>query len=187
MPIFGDRSDFAIEAGVELNGHTEGTVWGYMCLWCASFPLGDIDERYYGIGHAYSELRWLALNYQNLWAEELAFLDDLRQLNFLDAILYGYCNGVELPETPTLLSLRSDSHWNRFNFFTNWGEPFDGYKAFLICPPGEPIKALSRAFPEVAGFGVSVSRQGFETAIQGFTQWFENESKRLGIPCGSDF
>lgn len=186
MALFGNRSDFAIEAGVELDGHTEGTVWGHMCLWCAGFPLGDLDKRYCGIAHAYDELRWRALQYGELWGDELASLDDLGQLNFLDDILYGYCDEVELPETPELMTLQSDNRWTRFNFLTNWGEQFDGYKSFLVCPPGEPIKILSRAFPESARFAVSVPRQGFVTAINGFSNWFEAESHRLGVPCKSD-
>ena len=30
--LFDDREDFAIEAGVEPDGHTASTVWGHMCV-----------------------------------------------------------------------------------------------------------------------------------------------------------
>ena len=40
--VFGDRDDFAIEAGVEPDRHTAGTVWGHMCVWCRGVPLGDL-------------------------------------------------------------------------------------------------------------------------------------------------
>ncbi|HEY2787299.1 MAG TPA: hypothetical protein VGJ05_20235 [Fimbriiglobus sp.] len=182
--VFGDRTDFAIEAGVEPALHTAGIVWGHMCVWCHGVPLGKLNESYCGLYHAYSEFAWLADNLGTLWADELAGLDDVAVWNFLDGLLYGYHGEVEVPDARTLEECERDAvRWGRFNFLTNWGEQFDGFKSFLLCPPGDTARIFSRRLPANFGRGVSVSRVGFETSSAEFARWFEIESERLGVPC----
>jgi hypothetical protein len=182
--VFGDKADFAIEAGVEPGLHTDATVWGHMCVWCRGVPLGDLDERYCALHHAYTEFAWRADNLDSLWADELAGLDDEAAWNVLDGLLYSCHGDVELADARTLAELQWDAaRWGRFNFLTNWGEQFDGYKSFLLCPPGESARVLSRRLPSYMGRGVSVSRQGLVAAAAGFAAWFESESRRLGVAC----
>lgn len=182
--IFGDRSDFAIEAGVEPDRHTAATVWGHMRVWCRGVPLGDITDRYCGLDHAYSEFSQLADNLDSLWADELAGLDDLAAWNFLDGLLYGYHGDLELADDRSLEECHRDAaRWARFDFLTNWGEQFDGYKSFLLCPPGDSARVLSLRLPPGLGRGVAISRRGLVEAASGFADWFEAESKRLGVPC----
>ncbi len=182
--VFGDREDFAIEAGVEPDNQTAGSVWGHMCVWCRGVALGNIDERYCGLFHAYQEFDGLAENLSSLWATELVGLDDVAAWNFLDGLLYGWHGDVRLSdERTTKECLQAPAQWWRFNFLTNWGEQFDDYKSFLLCPPGESARVLSRRLPDKMGRGVSISRPGFVEAASGFARWFEAESGRLGIPC----
>src|SRR5438876_957707 len=163
--LFGDRADFAIEAGIEPDGNTAGSVWGHMCVWCHGVALGELDEQSCALYHPYSEFDWLAANLGSLWAVELIGLDDLAAWNFLDGMLYGYNGDVELFDERTLEDCwRDASRWGRFNFLTNWGEQFDGYKSFLLSPPGDFVRGLSRRFPEHMGRGVAVTRQGFVAA-----------------------
>lgn len=184
--VFGDRDDFAIEAGVEPDSHTEGIVWGHMCVWCRGVPLGKLWERYCALYPAYYEFAWLADNLGRLWADELDGLDDVAAWNFLDERLYGYHGDVEVPETRSLAEMRRDSQrWRRFNFLLHWGEQFDGYKSFLLCPPGENARVLSRRLPAHSGRGVGVTRQCITKAAADFVRWFEGESSRLGVTCFS--
>ena len=183
--FFGDPADFAIEAGTEPGGHTATHTWGHICVWCRGVALGDINERQCGLYHAYTEFHWRAddANLDKLWADELVGLGDVAAWNFLDGIGYGYHGEVELPDDDSLDELRKDPRWWRFNFLNQWGEQFDGYKAFLLCPPGDFARVLSRRLPEHLGRGVSVSRRGLLAAAAGFARWFEAESRRLGVPC----
>lgn len=182
--LFGDRGDFAIEAGTEPDGHTAAHVWGHLCVWCGGVALGDLDNRDCGLYDAYTEFEWRSRHLDDLWDDELAVLDDLTAWHFLDALLYGYRDGVELPDDRTMEELTRDSaRWYRFNFLTNWDEPFDGTKAFLLSPPGDTARVLSRNFPADRNRGVPVSKRGFIEAATGFARWFEDESRRLGIPC----
>jgi hypothetical protein len=43
--IFGDKNDFAIEAGVEPDLVPPSLLWGHMRIWCAGVPLGNINDR----------------------------------------------------------------------------------------------------------------------------------------------
>jgi hypothetical protein len=182
--VFGDRADFAIEAGVEPDLHTAATVWGHMCVWCRGVALGDINNRYCGLYHSYDACAWLTANLGGLWADELGGLDDIAAWNLLDGLLYGYHGDVEVPNDRRLEECRRNAlQWGGFNFVTNWGEQFDGYKSFLVRPPGDSARVLSRRLPEQLGRGVSVSRRCFVDASAGFVRWFEGESRRLGVPC----
>jgi hypothetical protein len=155
-----------------------------MCVWCGGVPLGDLNERYCGLFHAYSELTWLADNLQGLWAQELDGLDDVAAWNFLDGLLFGHHGDVPVADDRSIEECQRDSkRWGCFSFLTNWGEQFDGYKSFILCPPGEYARILSRSVtpPSVSGF--SITRTGFKLATAGFAKWFELESLRLGIPA----
>jgi hypothetical protein len=109
--LFGEPADFAIEAYVEPDLKPPSAVWGRMCVWCRGVPLGDISERYCALYPAYCSFRSLPSCLDSLWADELAGLGDEGVWNFLDA---------------------DWAAWDRFNFLSNWGERFDGYKAFIL-------------------------------------------------------
>jgi hypothetical protein len=181
--VFGDPADFAIEAGVEPSLMPPSAVWGHMRIWCRGVPLGDIANRHCALAGADWGVRKVVSNLDRLWAEELAGLDDVAAWNFLDGLLYGYRGHVELPDDRTIEECRRDAAaWGRFNFLTNWGEQFDGYKAFILRPPGGPVRILSRRLPEGMGRGVEVSRDGFVAACEGFARWFEEQEARLRGP-----
>ena len=181
--VFGERDDFAIEAGVEADGHTAGTVWGHMAVWCRGVALGDAGERFCALHHAYGGLRRVSAHLDELWAPDLAGLDDGAAWNLLDGLLYSYHGEVETPDDRSLEQCQADAvAWGRFDFLTNWGEPFDGCKAFLLHPPGGPLRALYRTRTGHPS-GVRVSPAGFREAVGGFAHWFERRSQRLGVPC----
>lgn len=182
--LFGEREDFAIEAGVEPGLKPPSAVWGHMCIWCRGVPLGDIADQHCALYHSYRSFDWLVSRLDELWTPELAGLDDVAAWNLLDGLLYGYHGDVEVPDDRTLEQSRADAAaWGRFDFLTNWGEQFDGYKAFILRQPGGPVRILSRRLPEQMGRGVLVSPSGFRVAAGGFARWFEEESRRLGVPC----
>ena len=177
--LFGDRNDFAIEAGLEPDLQPPSQVWGHMCVWCRGISLGDITERHCGFSSAYSGFVWLASNLDRLWAVEFEALDDVALWNFLDGILYGYHGLVELQDDRTVEECQRDSNmWHHYDFLTNWDEQFDGYKAFIVCPPGGEICILSRDSSEKMCRAI-VSRDGFLAAVDGFKRWYDGEELRL--------
>jgi hypothetical protein len=184
--VFGDRNDFAIEAGIESDLKPPSAVWGHMRIWCRGVPLGDIEERCCCLYGAYCGFRELASSIDRLWAAELVGLDDVAAWNHLDGLLYGYHGDVEAQDDRTAEQCRQDwDVWGCFNFLTNWGEQFDGYKAFIVRPPRSPVRILSRRLPDCMGRSVEVSPDGFVAASEGFARWFESQEMRLRGPAAS--
>ena len=179
--VFGNRAGFAVEAGIEPDKHTDRTLWGRMCVWCRGVMLGDLDEPCCGIGFAAEMFAELQSEVGTLWADEFAGLDDTAAWNFLDGLLYGFHGDIEVPDDRTSEEIGRDHHiWSRFDFLTNWGEQFDGFKSFLLCPPpGDTIRVLYRGPDGLVGRGLSVSRAGFVNAAEGFIRWFRGEEQRL--------
>lgn len=177
--VFGVRSDFAIEAGVEPLLEPPSAVWGRMCVWCNGVPLGDLANGYCALFPAYHSFRWLLSNLSSLWEPELAGLSDAETWNVLDGLLYGFHGDEELRDDRPIERLRADwAAWNKFNFLTNWGEQFDGCKSFTFCPPGEPVRILYR-YTDGQRRGVTVSRAAIVSASDQFVQWFERHESRL--------
>jgi hypothetical protein len=177
---FGDPADFAIEAEVEPDLKPPSAVWGRMCVWCRGVPLGNIEDRHCALYPAYGAFRGLESYLDRLWAPELAGLDDVAAWNFLDGLLYGYHGDVEVRDHRSIEQCHVDwATWRSFNFLTNWGEQFDGYKSFLLCPPGGPVRVLSRRLPAHMGRSVEVSLGAVLAATQGFVRWFEEQELRL--------
>lgn len=182
---FGDPDDFAIEAGVEPGLTPPSQVWGRSCVWCRGNALGDIADHNCGLGGTFQGFQRLAEHIDELWDDALAGLDDQEMWNFLDGLLYGYHGDVAIDDDRSLEQIHADcDRYGKFNFLTNWDEQFDGYKSFILCPPGSGIvRILSRAFPCEVGLGVNVSKTGFLGAVQAFIGWFKEQERRLSSRC----
>ena len=151
-----------------------------MCVWCGGVALGDVGDRYCALYPASCHFRWLAEHLNELWDEQLFGLDDVAAWNFLDGLLYGYHGDEEVKDTRTLEQLQSDGRqWNKYNFLTNWGEQFDGYKSFILCPPQGQVRILSRWLPAKMGRSITVSRKAVLAASQDFARWFAEQAQRL--------
>jgi hypothetical protein len=175
--LFGDRSDFAIEADVGPSSDVAG-VWGRMCVWCAATALGNIDEASCALYPAYIALRSLASNLDSLWSKDFSAMDDAAIWAFLDSVLYGDQSGEVWGDGRTTRDRhRHSQQWDRFDFLTNWGEQFDGWKAFIVCHPGGSVRVLSRQHPENVLRCVDVSRAGVIAAIKDFSRWFEEAAR----------
>jgi hypothetical protein len=65
----------------------------------------------------------------------------------------------------------------RFNFLTNWGEQFDGFKSYIVRPPTSgTVLIVSKRLPTVVS---AVSIDGLRTASQGFMDWFDQRAAEL--------
>jgi hypothetical protein len=177
---FGDANDFAIEAELEPDISPPSSVWGRMCIWCRGVALGDLSEPYCALYPAACEFRWLRSQLTDLWDECLDGLDDRAANDFLDGLLYGYHGNVELEDERTLEEMKWDwDRYGKFSFLTNWGEQFDGYKSFILCPPAKPVRILSRHLPDRMNGVAVVTREGLLSAAEEFLLWFDEQAERL--------
>jgi hypothetical protein len=173
--IFGDPTDFAIEVGLEPDAvHTASFLWGHTRLWCGGISLGNIDNRCCGLNaHSFESM---AKRLDDLWHETLEGLDDQAIWNLLDGALYGYHGDIELQDDRPLIEIKRDAvRYSKFDFLTNWGEQFDGYKSFLISPPSNSLRVLSRSFPKQVGLGVNISKSSFIQASNDFYKWHQSQ------------
>lgn len=178
--LFGDPSDFAIEADVEPNLEPPTAVWGHMCVWCHGEALGDISDLHCSLYPSYLEFGDLAASLDRLWADELVGMDDISAWNFLDGLLYGFHGEVEILDDRTVADCQRDWEvWGRFSFLTNWGEQFDGMKAFILCPPGDAARVLVQRSPNRVLHRTDVSREGIRSSVERFRRWFEQQAIRL--------
>lgn len=177
---FGDTGDFAIEVELEPGLTPPSAVWGRMCVWCRGVTLGDLSEPSCGLWEAACEFRSLFGRLADLWDETLDGLDDRAATDLLDGLLYGHHGGVEIEDGRTMEQISRDAErFGKFDFLTNWGEQFDGYKSFILCPPGGPVRILSRHLPRPMNGVAVVTKEGFLGAVEGFIRWFDNEEERL--------
>ena len=185
--LFGNPADFAIEAGVEPDLLPDSAVWGHMRVLCGGAALGDIEERSCALYHSYCAFGSLASHVDRLWAEEFVGLDDEAIFDMLYRLLYG---GLEYTSFPVPAGLfgeenereegeRNWTMWGCFDFLNNWGEQFDGYTSFIVCPPGGPVRVLSKSFIGHPGPSVQCSPSGVVAAVNGFRRWFEEQASRL--------
>lgn len=177
--IFGKPDQFAIEAMVEPYLVAPSSVWGRMRVWCAGTPLGDYSSEHCGLpGAHFEELGHKVLT---LWRGEFNGLSNDQIFDLLDFRLYGYVDGIEMPDDRTDVQVDQDAAaYGRFNFLNNWGEMFDQIgKAFILCPDGASTRVLYRPY------GVAVC-QAFEApstlvidACSNFVEWHDANSVRL--------
>jgi len=167
--VFGDPADFAIEAGGEPDLQAPSAVWGHMWVWCRGVALANLDDRHCALYTAYKSFEWMSGQLDDLRDPELEVLDATAAWNFLDGLLYGYHGDVELTDDRTEAQCLADSRrWGRHDFLTNWGEQFDGWKAFVFALPGDLIRILYRRSREPVQYA-DVSRASFATAAEGFS------------------
>jgi hypothetical protein len=170
--VFGDMADFAIQAEIEPGLTPPSAAWGRMCVWCRGTALGNIQETCCGLGDAASEFAWAASNLEELWDESLQGLDDQATFAFLDAAYYG-------DDDRSADQVHADAErYAKFNFLTNWGEQFDGFKAFWIHAPDGSLHIHYRLPDNTLGSS-QVTKKAFITAATEFVRWFREQDQRL--------
>ena len=170
--IFGDPSDFAIEAMTETHLVRPSAVWGRMCLHIADTTLGDFDDPHCALYPAYRQFASLLERINELWDDAFNDLNDHDIYSLLDHAIYG-------DDDRTMAEIERDARrFSRFDFLTNWGEQFVGHKCFILYRAPDTLRILYR-MPDNCPGTVSITKDGFVHAANGFLAWFDSESERL--------
>ena len=180
--LFGNPTDFAIEAGLEPGLVPPSEVWGHVRILCDSVSIGNIENLHCALSDAAMGFAEKLEQLDALWDEELNGLDHRGIWNFLDGKLYGYHGDLEIEDQRTLEQVQADAaRYGKFNFLTNWGEPFDGCKAFIMIPPvHRQVRILYDVTkPSFELRSAEVSREEFVEAARTFIAWFDEQRGRL--------
>ena len=125
---FGEPADFAIEAYHEPSG-PDWAVFGRRAIDIQSVRLGDIRENHCSLFDAADHFRDLPPIIGTFWDASFTGLSDAEIFALIDDALY----------------IGTDSNWQRygrFDFLTNTGEQFDGFKTFIVCRPDQRVHIL---------------------------------------------
>jgi len=176
--IFGDPQLFAIEAVLDKADAAKGSlpntqVAGRIRVIMSGCTIGNFDEPHCWFGPPSNEMS--NLPFDSLWHP---FFDDLDYgdvFDVLNLVTFGadregcidehLCDGMmsELPFTSDDIEINS--------FLMNSSEAFDGWKCFLLRPPGNDLVALSIKWPskeiDVSRFPVIL----FQNTVNEFSRW----------------
>jgi hypothetical protein len=181
MMMFGNPSEFAIEAMIEPDLVPPTTPWGRMRIWCQNVSMGNIEDEHCGLDHAFDSLNEIAKNIDSYWLDEFASMEPIEIIDLLDGALFGWHGDVELEDDRSLDEIRIDvSRYGRFSFLTNWGEQFDGIdKPFILCPPTGAVHIISRYFSSESNFTLLTTRHEFCSVVFESMSWFNQQRQAL--------
>ena len=191
MPIFGDIHVFAIEALVET-----GLLWSPSCpselsgrlrVWIRGCPLGDLDDWGCWLRPPMEHFVDAVNALDRRWHEVLATLGPEDRFDRLDRWFYaarrGQCLAAGLDDDARAqLDQAIESELAACpiqdpTFLTNSSEAFDGFKAFLLRPPGACVQVLwlREGSPMVhsSEFGAAE----FENVVRRFAAWVQLEER----------
>lgn len=165
--IFGQQSDFAIEAYHEPSGPRWGGC-GRMAIDIQGVRFGDIRENHCSLFHATDQFRGLCRSIETLWDESFANLSDAEIFAAVDHALY--------------ISDECDAErYGRFDFLTNTGEQFDDAKTFIICRPDGRVHILYQLRDDTIG-SASCSVESFRRVAAAYVQWFDEQVRNTAPP-----
>ncbi len=175
--LFGDKGDFAIEVG--WDALASGTLWCHMRAWAAGEQIGDIKDTH---NATYTMHRLLVDRVElidELWNDEFGCRSDIEIFDFLDDKLYGFHRNVEIVDNRSDDEVAADAaRFSKYGFLTNWSPSFDGWKSFLIAPPGQSLRVLHRG-PDDEIRVSAVKRNGFINAVNNFDEWHKQQLSLL--------
>jgi hypothetical protein len=182
--IFGQTSDFAIEAYHEPSGAQYGG-YGRMCIYIQGTVIGDLRENHCSLFYVVNRLRELLNGVETLWDERFATWSDTEIFNALDRALYK-------DHGQSLEYMQAD--WRRLSqyvFLTNAGEGFDDCNSFIICRPDGFVHVLYQLFKlrgpyqhlQNDAFGsASCKVESFRTVTKAFVHWFDEQVRTTAPP-----
>lgn len=187
--IFGDPQQFAIEALLDGADSTCGPVSGNniagrIRVWMSGSDIGDFDEEHCWLGPVYMAMAELRL--EKLWHPSFGDLSCDEIFDRLNLVKFA-ADRQGCGDNETLPDIESQGEQlARFTFLLNSSEAFDGWKSFLVHPPGSELMALvmTHGSPEVDVFRFSA--EAFRSAVNAFGQWIRMEEQRLIPECRAE-
>jgi hypothetical protein len=171
--LLGVKEDFAIECFHELDyPNDKEWVFGRMCVWVQGVELGNIREPSCMLNVTEGHIDDCLGQLDKLHDSAVDDLPDVEAFRFLDAALY-------LDDDRTDQQIHADAiRFSKFDFLTNWGESFDGVKAFLL-KKGDRFRILFRLSSDDTPGSVEVTRESLVSAILAFQRWMTDEKKAV--------
>jgi hypothetical protein len=162
--IFGDPTSFAIEIHHEPSA-PRWKGFGRMCLHMQGVTIGNPLEAHCSLFHAAERIAEVATHLAEQWDERFAGRSGEEIFAWLDAILYS--GKIEASENDVA----------RFDFLTNTGEQFDGFKTFIYCTPDDTVCVLFRSRDDSVRTATCTGTE-FRAVVAQLEQWFRTQIAR---------
>lgn len=160
--VFGNPNSFAVEVHHEPSA-PEWKGFGRMCLHVQGVTIGDPLEADCSLFHAVERIAEVATDLAKLWDERFTGHTGQEVFAWLDAILYS-------GEIET-----SEDGLAKFDFLTNTGEQFDGFKSFIYCTPDDVVCVPFQGRDDVVRTPTCTGTELREAAAQ-LGKWFRAET-----------
>jgi len=189
MVILGDMHEFAVEVLVEkaLHGWPGGApeqLSGRVRIWAQGHTIGDLDDWGCCLGNVLDELQQGVAELEERWHPELLPMSAEQRFDHLDRVFFAAHRHRSLSDGlddagSDRLDAECEVGRRRYAPCMYWllhaSEAFDGWKPFLLRPPGELVQLLwlEAASPEVHEACIRIST--FTRVIAEFARWFAAE------------
>ncbi|WP_295679412.1 hypothetical protein [uncultured Nevskia sp.] len=162
---FGNPDEFAIEAYHEPA--QPGLVgFGRMAIHFSSTIIGKLSEEHCGLGGGAETFRALHSSLSTLWDASFAELSATEIFAIIDRALY-----IDVGQSD--IAVRKDAdRYARFDFLTNAGEQFDGFKTFIAAEPQGEVRIFFQDPDGVLG-SARCSMAAFQSASCAFVAWYD--------------
>ena len=167
--IFGEESDFAIEAYHEPSGPKWGGC-GRLCLHLKGVSIGDIRDNHCSLFAVTDRFREVSGQLEGFWAECFAGLSDSEVFRLIDDAIYSDASQTEI-----------GINFPKFDFLTNAAEMFDGTKTFIVCDPNGLVRILYELRDDVFRSG-SCTIQTFRRVAEAYIHWFDEQVRNTAPP-----
>ena len=121
--IFGNKSQFAVEAILDSEYKMPNSIFGRACCWIDGKPLGDLNEGDCILGTLSAHLNLCLSNFTEHKKERFAGVSDEEAFRQINENVYVYDEEKIEKKTEDLVC---------YNFLTGCSEAFDSFKSFAI-------------------------------------------------------
>lgn len=171
---FGSPSTFAIDCVHEPIPNEKGWVFGRMCVWIGGLRLGDLDVPACMLNVTAARLDGVIGRLSDLADPALEDLTDSQLYELLDKAIYR-----DDQQTPAQVAADAERFF-KFDFLTNGGESFDGFKSFITGGSGH-VRILFVGLGSER-VGARLDAVAFVATVTAFLGWLRAEAKNAGQP-----
>lgn len=175
--LFGDKSEFAVEvipdSAYQRGSRGSTQVTGRVRVWMTSFSIGNFEEPLCVLGCVSNELAETLVELEEYWHPSFASQTADELYDTLDRLCFAAHRGASLEESlDSILDERKAMGLSNHSFLMNSSEAFDGWKAFLVKPPGTAVHVLWTLGDEQNAIRRSVfDAHAFKSAVSAFADW----------------
>lgn len=171
--LFGDKSNFAIQAMLEPELKPPSFVWGRMCLWVSGLQLGDYKNKHCGIAQCTTHLNQVVEIVDQLGISVFG--------NKSDQEIYSFLEEAWLDPGSDDFGIENEfQKFHKFRFNYGFAEMFDGEPmSFLLRQPNGSLMLLFKTRNSSDLKKHVFSEQLFIDSVKNFDAWYNDQSKIL--------